>query len=137
MAASGRTKNSAKSGTLAVFVWQGKNMHDDFDIPVEKLILTQMAYMNAGVNGIIVGLLFGIGIFAATNFLLLKGGEVVGPHLALLGEFFFGYSVSFKGSLVGFAYGFGTGYLTGYLFSILYNWVARWRELAAKRIKGE
>jgi hypothetical protein len=112
-------------------------MHDDFDIPVEKLILTQMAYMNAGVNGIIVGLLFGIGIFAATNFLLLKGGEVVGPHLALLGEFFFGYSVSFKGSLVGFAYGFGTGYLTGYLFSILYNWVARWRELAAKRIKGE
>ena len=70
----------------------------------------------------------GIAIFVATNWLVLKGGDVVGPHLGLLGQFFIGYEVSFGGSLIGFAYGFATGFSVGYLIARIYNWVADVRE---------
>ena len=62
--------------------------------------------------------------------LLLRGGTagpqgepVIGPHLALLGQYFIGYRVTFFGSLVGFAYGFIFGFAGGYLVSIMYNWL--------------
>ena len=44
--------------------------------------------------GIAFGLVSGLGLFVATNWLALKGGEHVGPHLALLGLDFPGYRVS-------------------------------------------
>jgi uncharacterized membrane protein required for colicin V production len=53
---------------------------------------------------------------------------VVGPHLALLGQFLIGYRVSFVGSLIGFAYGFIAGYLVGYAVGRVYNWAADRRE---------
>jgi hypothetical protein len=65
----------------------------------------------------------GLGIFIATNWLVLRGGNVVGPHLSLLGQFFIGYTVSFMGSLIGFAYGFLGGFAVGYLIAMLYNWI--------------
>jgi hypothetical protein len=75
----------------------------------------------------------GILIFIATNWLVLKGGNVVGPNLALLGQFFIGYSVTFVGSLVGFAYGFFTGFLMGYFIATIYNMVVDWSENRAKQ----
>ncbi|HEY6065940.1 MAG TPA: hypothetical protein VIY96_07265, partial [Thermoanaerobaculia bacterium] len=63
----------------------------------------------------------------ATNWLVLKGGPVVGPHLALLRQFFIGYEVTFVGSLIGFAYAFVSGFLAGYLVSRIYNRVVRRR----------
>ena len=87
--------------------------------------------MNAKVFGLVLGLLFGIAIFVATNWLIIKGGEpneagqvVIGPHLALLGQYFIGYRVTFLGSLVGFAYAFVVGAVTGWLLSLIYNRVA-------------
>jgi len=72
-----------------------------------------------------------LGIFIATNFLVLKGGHigpegevVVGPHLSLLRQFFPGFRVSFVGSLVGFAYGFASGFTVGYFIAWAYNWLA-------------
>ena len=65
-----------------------------------------MLVLNAKVLGLVLGLLFGLSIFIATNWLLIKGGENVGAHLQLLNQYFFGYSVSFVGSFIGFAYGF-------------------------------
>jgi hypothetical protein len=79
--------------------------------------------LNALFNGVVTGLLFGLGIFLATNWLVLKGGAVVGPHLGLLGEFFIGYRVTFAGSLVGFAYGFAVGFVVGFGVAALYNWI--------------
>ena len=95
---------------------------------IEKLVLTHFMYLNATLNGILLGLFFGLGIFLATNFLILKGGATIGPHLALLGQFFIGYTVTFTGSLIGLFYGFITGFITGYSFSKLYNWFASLRE---------
>jgi hypothetical protein len=70
----------------------------------------------------------GLAIFVATNWLLLMGGEVVGPHLALLGQFFIGYRVTFAGSLIGFAYGFGVGFMIGYIMARMYNWIVDLKE---------
>jgi hypothetical protein len=95
---------------------------------LQEAVLVQLLYLNARVQGVVVGLLAGLAVFVATNWLVLKGGEVVGPHLALLGQFFIGYQVSFVGSLIGFAYGFGFGYLVGYLAARLYNAIVRLRE---------
>jgi hypothetical protein len=67
------------------------------------------------------GLLFGIGLFLATNILLLKGGRVVGPHLALLGAYLPGYRVTFAGSLIGLGYGLILGFGAGWLMGRVYN----------------
>lgn len=77
--------------------------------------------MNARAWGIAFGLMAGLGLFAATNILLLKGGEVVGPNLALLGVYLPGYSVTFLGSLIGFVYMFVIGYGFGRLIGEVYN----------------
>jgi len=74
--------------------------------------------------GIAVGLLMGLGLFIATNFLVLKGGEPVGPRLALLSVYFPGYSVSFLGSLVGFVYLFVIGYGIARGIVTIYNRLA-------------
>lgn len=88
-----------------------------FEEQLQKAVIR----LNGNVLGIVLGLVTGLVIFAATNFLVIKGGETVGPHLALLGNFFIGYSVTFLGSLVGFLYGLLTGYIVGFLIGWIYN----------------
>jgi hypothetical protein len=95
---------------------------------LERLVLTRLVRLNATVHGVVTGLIAGLAIFIATNWLILKGGDVVGPHLALVGQFFIGYRVTFVGSLVGFAYAFVCGFLSGYFVAILYNWLADRRD---------
>lgn len=95
---------------------------------IEKLVLVRLMRLNAAITGIVLGLLFGLAICLATNILLLKGGEVIGPHLALLGQFFIGYKVTFVGSIIGFLYAFLLGFVAGYLFATIYNGLASLRE---------
>ena len=90
--------------------------------------------LNALASGLVAGLLAGTGLFVATNWLLLKGGHPVGTHLALLGQFFVGYHVSFGGSLVGFAWAFATAFAAVAGGAWLYNWIAERRE-AGRRSK--
>jgi|SRR5919109_5171733 hypothetical protein len=94
----------------------------------EKVVLTRLLRLNAVVYGIVTGLVAGLGIFVATNWLILKGGQVVGPHLGLLGQFFIGYRVTFVGSLIGLAYGFIAGFVLGYGIASMYNWLVSLRE---------
>lgn len=77
--------------------------------------------LNGRAWGIAFGLLFGLTLFVATNILILKGGDIVGPHLALLGAFLPGFRVSFLGSIVGFIYMFVIGYGVGRLIGLVYN----------------
>jgi hypothetical protein len=95
---------------------------------LEGIVLTRLMRLNACVQGIVAGLLTGLGIFIATNWLVLKGGDFVGPHLSLLGQFFIGYRVSFLGSLIGFTYGSVSGFVVGYSVATMYNWIAGRRE---------
>ncbi len=78
-------------------------------------------WLNSGALGLSLGLLCGLAIFIATNWLVLKGGDPVGSHLRLLGQFFIGYEVSFPGSLIGFVYGFAVGTLSGASIGWIYN----------------
>ncbi len=100
----------------------------------ENLLFNSILRLNSQAIGLGLGLLLGLGIFIATNWLVLKGGYVnaageyvVGPRLQLLSQFFLGYRVSFFGSLIGFAYGFAVGTIGGSLIGWIYNKVVDWR----------
>lgn len=95
---------------------------------LEDVVLTRLLRLNATINGVVIGLMAGLAIFIATNWLVLKGGPVVGPRLVLLAQFFPGYRVTFLGSLIGFAYGFVSGFIGGYFLAIVYNLIAARRE---------
>lgn len=95
---------------------------------LDQYILSRALRLNATVSGIVVGLVAGIGLFIATNWLVIKGGAVVGPHLTLLGQYFIGYRVSFVGSLIGFGYAFVVGFILGYFVARVYNLVLDIRE---------
>ena len=66
-------------------------------------------------------------IFVADDWLVLKGGTQVEPHLALLGQYFLGYRVSFFGSLIGALWAFACGYAVGMIVASLYNRVVALR----------
>ncbi|MGH7808500.1 MAG: bacteriophage holin [Thermodesulfobacteriota bacterium] len=94
----------------------------------EEKLIRAVVRLNAKMLGLILGILFGLFIFIATNWLIIKGpqltpsGEyVVGPHLSLMSQFFIGYDVSFVGSIIGFLYGFGVGTFSGALIGWIYN----------------
>ena len=95
-------------------------------IPEEKLF-SGVLLLNAKVVGMALGVIFGLGIFVATNWLVIKGGERVGPHLILLSQYFIGYKVTFLGSLIGAAYGFTLGTICGGLIGWIYNRIAAFR----------
>lgn len=95
---------------------------------LEERVLTRVLHLDAKVCGIVTGLLCSVGLFLATNWLVLKGGVEVGAHLSLLNQYFPGYRVTFVGSLIGFAYGFVSGFFGGYCVSRIYNWIADIRE---------
>src|ERR1051325_1982508 len=113
---------------------EGTNVSPDAK-QLEDVVLSKLLRLNATAQGIVAGILFGLGLFLATNWLVLKGGPIgpdgkrlIGPHLGLLSQFFIGYHVSFVGSLMGLVYGFVAGFVVGYSVARLYNWVVDFRE---------
>ena len=97
--------------------------------PDERLLKAALR-LNSRSLALFLGLLCGLGLFVATNWLIIKGGPmgadgepVVGPTLSLLGQYFIGYEVTFVGSLVGFVWAFGVGALVGWLTGLCYNWI--------------
>lgn len=89
--------------------------------PTERIIVQSLAKIDGTALGVALGLLGGLLIFAATNFLVWKGGDVIGPNLSLLAQFFPAYEVSFGGSFIGFFYGLITGFALGWLIAFLRN----------------
>lgn len=90
---------------------------------LEEVVLSRIMRLNATVHGLVFGFTFGLIIFIATIWLVIKGGEVVGPNLALLGHFFIGYDVTLLGSFIGFLYGFVTGFVLGSFIAGVYNFI--------------
>ncbi|MFQ5678558.1 MAG: hypothetical protein ACE5HP_03780 [Gemmatimonadota bacterium] len=86
-----------------------------------ELLEVAIRRLNARAWGIAAGLLIGGGLFVATIVLVLKGGDPVGPHLALLSNYFPGYRVTVLGSFIGFVYGFVVGYAAGRTIGLIYN----------------
>src|SRR5712691_12691806 len=93
----------------------------------EQALLKEVIRANRNVLGLTLGILFGFGLFLATNILVLKGGPHVGANLQLLNQFFPGYRVTFAGSFLVLIYGFLTGYISGFFIAAVYNGVASFR----------
>jgi len=88
----------------------------------EEMIKIAFAKLDPLALGTSLGLVLGFGIFLATIFLLLKGGEIIGPNLSLLGEYFWGFKVTFSGAFIGLFEGLFTGFVIGHLIAWLRNW---------------
>ena len=73
--------------------------------------------------GLSLGTASGTLLFLATLWLVLKGGDVVGPNLQLLSQYFPGYRVTAWGSLLGLVYAFMAGFIGGWVFAVLRNGV--------------
>lgn len=87
----------------------------------EVILERAMLRLNGRAWGIAMGLLLGLGLFLATNILVLRGGPNMGQHLGLLSIYLPGYRVSVVGSVLGFVYMFVIGYGLGRLVGSLYN----------------
>jgi hypothetical protein len=87
----------------------------------DETLRNALLRLNARAWGIGMGLLLAVGLFLATNVLVVRGGQNVGQHLGLLSIYLPGYSVSFVGSLIGFVYAFVGGYGLGRIIGAVYN----------------
>jgi hypothetical protein len=89
----------------------------------EERLARAVLRLNGTILGLVLGIVSGLIIFIGTNWLVLKGGRDVGPHLALLGQYFIGYRVTFLGSFIGLAYGFLCGFAGGWVLAWVYNFI--------------
>src|SRR5215472_17012693 len=113
-------------------------MADNEKLPIPAPVLRAFAPLHKSAMGVACGVVLGGLVFLATGVLLLKGGEVVGPNLGLLSEFFLGYTVSWRGAIIGLLWGFAAGFLLGWGFALLRNlfiWI--WLTLVRTRAEME
>ncbi|HWW87829.1 MAG TPA: hypothetical protein VNZ26_29730 [Vicinamibacterales bacterium] len=87
----------------------------------QRVVKKVLVRMNEQAWGMALGLVLGLVLLLATIILVAKGGEPVGPHLAMLHVYLPGYSVTYFGSLIGFVYLFVLGYAIGRTIVVLYN----------------
>lgn len=106
----------------------------------EELIEIVFAKLDPVAMGVAVGTVSGLLIFTATAILIIKGGPVVGPNLSLLGNFLFGFQVTWSGALLGFLEGGIGGFALGYWGGSFRNWgmktyakLMRWQGEADRR----
>lgn len=88
------------------------------------MVRREVLRLNAKAWGLSFGVLGGLGLFAPTMILVLKGGEHVGPHLGLLSIYLPGYRVTVAGAFIGFVYLFVIGYAVGRGIGAIYNAIA-------------
>lgn len=88
----------------------------------EEIIETAFARLDPLALGLAVSAVGGAGIFLATALLLLRGGDVVGPNLALLGQYFVGFRPTWGGAFIGLAEAGIFGFLLGFAAAWLRNW---------------
>ena len=99
------------------------------------LVRRTVARLRASIVAVVTAMVTGFGLFAATLWLVVKGGPTVGPTLGLLRAYYPGYSVTLVGSFVGFAYGALTGAALGWCVAWLYNILAG-RRSGPGRLEG-
>jgi len=82
--------------------------------------------LNIKAFGLTCGILWGLTILLLTFWIVITGSG--GSTLGLLHKFYFGYSVSWLGGIVGLIWGFVDGFICGAIFAWLYNKLAAEKE---------
>ena len=107
---------------------------------LERDIQVALGPLHKRCLGLAFGVVFGLGLFAATLLHLWRSPSEPYP-LALLSQYFKGYEVSLAGAFVALGWGFAVGFVMGWVFAFCRNvvtgltrFVLRTRaELAANR----
>jgi len=68
--------------------------------------------------GVAAGIVWGAGLFLATAIAIIRGG---GVHLSLIKFFYWGYSVTWPGAVIGFCWAFVDALVAGVIFALIYN----------------
>lgn len=89
-----------------------------------EILAAHVARLRASVMAASFALLGGVGLFLATAWLLIQGGDPVGPHLSLLGNYFPGYAVTWGGACIGLGWGALVGGIVGWSLASIYNRLA-------------
>ncbi len=92
-----------------------------------RRLRTAIARLRASIMALVFGLTGGVGLAVATAWLVILGGDEVGPHLGLLRHYFPGYSVTWPGALVGLIYGTLAGAVIGFAVAWVYNRISDFR----------
>ncbi|HVS19577.1 MAG TPA: hypothetical protein VMT18_13315 [Planctomycetota bacterium] len=90
----------------------------------DALLLGAVARLRGRVMALVFGAVCASGLFLATAWLLVQGGEAVGSHLNLLSNYFPGYSVTWPGAFIGALYGAALGAVIGWSAASVYNRIA-------------
>jgi hypothetical protein len=78
--------------------------------------------LNVGAFALACGLLWGIGLFLITWWIIATGDATSEP--TFLGRIYLGYRLDAVGSVIGLVWGFVDGLIGGAVFAWLYNWLA-------------
>ena len=87
-----------------------------------------VARIQGGILAFVMAVMFGLGLFVSTVWLVIKGGENVGQHLGLLSQYFIGYDVTWFGAFIGLIYGAVIGGVIGWFIGMVYNRVVSLRK---------
>jgi protoporphyrinogen oxidase len=112
------------------------------DLELVNVLRAAFAKLDAVALGLAVGIICGAGLFFSTAVLLLKGGDVVGPKLALLQHYLLGYRVTWTGALVGLieaaVVGFAIGWVCAWLHNTLINgYIFLIRRIAEAKVRRD
>src|SRR6266545_3350769 len=86
-------------------------------------VVLVLAHLDPRAFGVALGLVMGLFLWVGTVILVIRGGEIVGPNLVLLSQYFVGYRVSLGGSFIGFFYASVVGFILGYAFAWARNFL--------------
>jgi len=117
-----------------------KEYHEEQSLApaIEEQLAAVFARVDSLAMGVASGIICAVALWALTMLLVLKGGYVVGPHLALLGQFFPGYAVTPVGSILGLFYGSTVGFVGGFALAAIRNVVlfVHWAVVARRTEQG-
>lgn len=105
------------------------------DSAAQRQLMRAFAPLHRTALGMASGLVLGGLLSAATLALVIHGGFPE-PNLGLLAQFFWGYSVSWPGVLIGFLWGWAVGFVMGWGFALVRN-VVVWIWLTSIRSRAE
>lgn len=124
-----------KAGEGFVPARVGMSVPEAIEESEAKVVQAAFAKIDPFALGAALGMVSGLGIFAASAILLLRGGPVIGPRLSLLANYLPGFEVTWTGALIGFFEGGIWGFAVGALAAGLRNWalklyakMVRWRQ---------
>lgn len=97
-------------------------VHSDKDEVLPPSVALAFAPLHKRAFGIAIGVACGLTVFLFTAIYLLREPDH-GVGLALLAQYFKGYSVTWPGALVGLFWGFVVGYVGGWFLAFCRNLV--------------